>query len=143
MRWNTHPNGFALLSLAPAIVQGHGRKRRAPTATTLLNRPVAMHEETMERQVRKFLRFPPDDDAVAWIDPEVHPDPREFKPTFAALVTDEALVGCGLITLRREWMAEGAEFVVQIEKLSPIKAQIRWLKEMDDGVVKLGVALLD
>ena len=97
----------------------------------------------MERQARQTLRFPPDEGAVAWIDPNAHADRYNFKPTLAALVTDEALIGCGLVALSQDWLREGAEFTVRVGNLAPIKAQVRWKRDLGEGVVRLGVAFLE
>lgn len=97
----------------------------------------------MDRPVRQCLRFPPDEGVVAWIDPNVHADKHDFKPTLAALVTDEALLGCGLIALSRDWLGEGSECTVRVGKLAPLKARICWKRELGDGALRLGVAYLD
>jgi hypothetical protein len=100
-------------------------------------------EKTVERPVRRHLRFPPDEGAVAWIDPRPHTERKDFKPTVAALVTDEALAGCGLVILSRDRLSEGAELMVRVTDLVPLRAQVRWVRDLGDGVVKLGVEFLE
>ena len=97
----------------------------------------------MSTGVRRSLRFPPDEGAVAWLDPSVHEDKRNFKPMIAALVTDEALKGCGLVTLVHDWLREGVECMVQVGELAPLRAQIRWVKDLNDNVLKIGVVFLE
>jgi hypothetical protein len=99
----------------------------------------------MDRPVRRHLRFPPDEGAVAWIDPRSGVQPQNFSPKFAALVTDEALAGCGLVTLARNSLVKGAEVMVQVTDLAPPpqRAQVRWTRDLGDGVVKLGVEFLE
>jgi hypothetical protein len=97
----------------------------------------------MSNGVRRSLRFPPDEGAVAWIDPSVHEDKHAFKPTVAALVIDEALNGCGLITLAQDWLREGAECMVRVGQLAPLRAEIRWVKDLNDDVLKIGVVFLE
>lgn len=97
----------------------------------------------MGHHVRQGTRFPPDDGAVAWIDPRVYENKRDFKPAFAALVVNEALAGCALVTLRQHWLKDGMVFMVKVERLAPLKAQIRWVRDLGEGVVKLGVAFLE
>lgn len=97
----------------------------------------------MEHAPRQYLRFPPDEGAVAWVDPNPHATKKSFKPTFAALVTDEALVGCGLITLFQDWIGEGTEFTVRVGKLAPIRAQVRWTRDLGDRVVRIGVVFIE
>jgi len=97
----------------------------------------------MSTYVRRSLRFPPDEGEVAWIDPSVHDDKRDFKPVAAALVTDEALNGCGLITLGRDWLREGVQCMVRVGDLAPLAAEVRWVKGLGDGVLKIGVVFLE
>jgi hypothetical protein len=97
----------------------------------------------VDHPVRRFLRFPPDEGAVALIDPNTGADRRDFKPALSALVTDEALVGCGLVTFSQEWLGEGTELVVKVGNLVPLKAEIRWVRELGEGLVKLGVVFLE
>jgi hypothetical protein len=97
----------------------------------------------MATGVRKSLRFPPDEGAVAWIDLSVCEDKRDFKPSIPALVTDEALTGCGLITLFQEDLRVATECMVQVGDLAPLKAQIRWIKDLSDNVLKVGVVFLE
>jgi hypothetical protein len=97
----------------------------------------------MDRPVRRHLRFPPDEGAVAWIDPRTDMDGKDFHATFAALVTDEGLEGCGLVALARDRMGEGVSLRVQVKDLAPLRAQVRWVRELGLGVVKLGVEFLD
>jgi hypothetical protein len=63
--------------------------------------PFNLEEVTVEQTLRQGMRFPPDDGAVAWIDPAVYEDRRDFKPLFAALIVNEVLAGCGLLLLLR------------------------------------------
>ncbi|WP_295455688.1 hypothetical protein [uncultured Thiodictyon sp.] len=97
----------------------------------------------MEYTDRQGIRFPPADGAVAWIDPSVYEDRAQFKPAFAALVVNEALAGCGLITLKHDWLQEGMICMVQVERLAPLPAEIRWIKDLGEGVAKIGVVFLE
>ena len=97
----------------------------------------------MEQIVRQGLRFPPDDGAVAWIDPSVYEDRRDFKPAYAALIVNEALLGCGLVTLQQDWLRVGMVCMVKLEHLAPVKSEIRWVRDLGDGIIKIGMAFLD
>jgi hypothetical protein len=96
----------------------------------------------MEQILRQYLRFPPDEGAVAWVDPNPKATRKDFKPTCAALVTDEALAGCGLITIFQDWIDIGTEFSVRVGRLAPIRAQVRWTKDLGGRVVRLGVEFI-
>ena len=91
---------------------------------------------------RQHLRFPPDEGAVAWVDPNPQARRKDFRAAFAALVTDEALAGCGLVTIDPGWIRVGTEFSVRVGRLAPIRAQVRWTKDLGGRVVRLGVEFL-
>ncbi|WP_295389136.1 hypothetical protein [uncultured Thiodictyon sp.] len=97
----------------------------------------------MDYTIRQGTRFPPNDGAVAWIDPRVYEDKSQFKPAFAALIVNEALAGCGLVTLQQDWLTAGMICMVRVENLAPLAAEIRWIRELGEGVVKIGVAFLE
>jgi hypothetical protein len=97
----------------------------------------------MDTGARKSRRFPPDEGAVAWIDPTVREHRDDFHPTIPALVMDEAMEGCGLVLLSREGLSEEAECMVQVGNLAPLDAQVRWVKDLGDGVLKIGVMFLE
>jgi hypothetical protein len=80
---------------------------------------------------------------MAWIDPAVHEDKRDFRPTIAALVTDETLHGCGVVTLFDRRLSEDAECMVRVGDLAPLKSQIRWVKDLNSNVRKIGVMFLE
>lgn len=92
---------------------------------------------------RKYLRFPPEEGAVAWVDPNPLATRKDFQPTFAALVTDEALVGCGLIAIYQDWIKEGSEFTVRVGRLAPIQAQVRWVRDLGGRVIRIGVVVCE
>ena len=56
---------------------------------------------------------------MAWIDPSAPDDRHDFRPTIPALVTDEALHGCGIVTLADDRLSEEAECMVQVGNLAP------------------------
>jgi hypothetical protein len=97
----------------------------------------------MINDARRSRRFPPDEGTIAWIDPRVHDDKRHFKPTIAALVTDEALHGCGIVTLSRDQIGPDAECMIRVGDLAPLRSQIRWVKHLGPDVRKVGVMFLE
>jgi hypothetical protein len=110
----------------------------------LRSRPQFLREDkTMRNAARKSRRFPPDEGTIAWIDPSVYDDKRNFNPTIAALVTDEALHGCGIVTLSRDEIDPDAECMIPVGDLAPLRSQIRWVKDLDPGVRKVGVMFLE
>jgi hypothetical protein len=97
----------------------------------------------MLKDARRSLRFPPDEGTIAWIDPSVQDDKRNFKPTIAALVTDEALHGCGIVTLSRDQIDPDAECMIRVGDLAPLRSQIRWVKDLGAHARKVGVMFLE
>ena len=97
----------------------------------------------MNNDARKSRRFPPDEGTIAWIDPRVPADGRHFKPTIAALVTDEASRGCGIVTLSGAPLGPDAECMVRVGNLPPLRSQIRWVKELSAEVRRAGVMFLE
>lgn len=97
----------------------------------------------MEYTDRQGVRFPPDDGAVAWLDPSVYEDKSQFTPTVSALIVNEALRGCGLITQHQDWLKEGMICMVRVDRLAPLPAEIRWVRDLGEGVSKIGVQFLE
>jgi hypothetical protein len=97
----------------------------------------------MHNDARRSRRFPPDEGTIAWIDPSVPDDKRHFKPTIAALVTDEAWRGCGMVTLSQAQLALDAQCMVRVGNLAPLRSQIRWVKELSADVRRVGVMFLE
>jgi len=100
-------------------------------------------ENTMNYDARRSRRFPPDEGTIAWIDPKAPDDKRHFKPTIAALVTDEALRGCGIVTLSQAPLDPETECMIRVGDLPPLRSQIRWVKEVSADVRRAGVMFLE
>ena len=94
-------------------------------------------------ETRTSRRFPPGEGTIAWIDPRVHDDERNFKPTIAALVTDESLRGCGIVVLSRDDMCQGAECMIRVGDLPPLWSQIRWVKNFRATAQMVGMMFLE
>lgn len=96
---------------------------------------------------RQHMRFPPDDVEIARIQfADAEPDPSTFRPEISGLVIKEAYGGAGLVTLShggRIDIREGARCNVVVGNLGPLKAEVRWVKKLDDDIYKLGIAYLD
>ena len=94
-------------------------------------------------EARTSRRFPPDEGTIAWIDPNVQGDKRDFKPTIAALVTDESLQGCGIVVLSRDHIGLDTECMIRVGGLAPLLSQIRWVKDLGTNARKVGVMFLE
>ncbi|MDO9183372.1 MAG: hypothetical protein Q7U04_13240 [Bacteriovorax sp.] len=93
---------------------------------------------------QKQIRFPPDSDEIAFISFNVN----DFKKDLSALIINESLNGAcfvvnkALIT-KSNPLDPGTIFLVQIGALNPMRAQIKWLLEVDANLLKIGVELLE
>ena len=96
---------------------------------------------------RRHMRFEPDEVVIAelqFIDAE--PDDRFFKPRLAGPVLDESYDGCALVALSHalpEDVAEGTRCLVKLNRLGPMRAELRWVRKIDDEVCRIGVHYLD
>ena len=92
----------------------------------------------------KQIRFPPDSDEIAFISFNVD----EFKKDLSALIINEShqgacfVVNRDLIPKDRPIVAEQI-FLVQIGALNPLRAQVRWVSEVDVNLLKIGIELLE
>lgn len=96
---------------------------------------------------RRYLRFEPDEIEIAQLQfVEAEPDDFFFKPEAAGLVIDESYEGCALAVVANtlpEGLAKGTHCQIKINKLGPMRAELRWIKELDEEVWKIGVHYLD
>lgn len=99
--------------------------------------------KAMSEEARKFRRFPPDEGEVAWIDPNAEDDKRDFKPTIAALVTDESFNGCGLVVLSRDSIIRDTDCMIRVGDLPPILSKVRWVKDLGTDAWKASVTFLE
>ncbi|WP_295446310.1 hypothetical protein [uncultured Thiodictyon sp.] len=97
----------------------------------------------MEYTDRQGIRFPANNGAVAWLDPGVYEDKNQFTPALSALIVNEALTGCGLITHNQDWIKQGMICMVRVDRLAPLQAEIRWVRDLGEGVSKIGVEYLE
>ena len=71
---------------------------------------------------------------------------RADKADAAGPVLDESYTGCALVTLASA-LPEGAEqglpCLVKLNRLGPMRAELRWVKPLDDEVCKIGLHYLD
>lgn len=95
------------------------------------------------RNARRYTRFPGDplDVAIIALDPET--PLTAFRGDIVALIMDEApLGGCGLIVHRTDRLQVGDFCVVQVGRLLPVAAEVRWRREIGEGIVKIGLRFL-
>ncbi|HKL52626.1 MAG TPA: hypothetical protein VJ902_01600 [Wenzhouxiangellaceae bacterium] len=103
--------------------------------------------ESDDMPKRRHMRFEPDDVVIAQVQfIDADPDDRFFKPKLAGPVLDESYDGCALVALRHavpDGTAEGTRCLVKLNRLGPMRGEIRWLKAIDDEVCKIGIHYLE
>lgn len=92
---------------------------------------------------RRFIRFPGDPLDFALID--FGPDDRPFAPQLVALVVEEApMGGCSLaVCAGDDHLANGRDCRVKVGRMSPVRAEIRWTRTLDDRVTRIGLQFLE
>lgn len=93
---------------------------------------------TKKKAKRKHIRFAPDSGTLAYI--LTDGDGQKLKPPLPALVIEESFAGCSFVVIKNSQFHEDAEFQVQVGKLSPMKATIRWMKSFDEKVSIIGLS---
>lgn len=96
---------------------------------------------------RRYLRFPPDEWEMALIQcSDAMVSESEFAPEIAGLVMEESRAGCGLVVLERlirDRLAEGDQCLVKVARLGLVQAEVRWIKDIDEGVCRLGLHYIE
>lgn len=96
----------------------------------------------MSESKRRFIRFEPDVGDYAQIDKS--PGEGDFKVDSIALIVDEAPYGgCSLVCLKNAGMEKGAIHRFKIGKLAVMRAEVVWVRDVDDKVVRIGLRFLD
>ncbi len=96
---------------------------------------------------RRYIRFRPDEIEVALIRfGEADPDEFLFRADAAGLVLEEAYGGCGLVTLSHcdaTEPIEGTRCLVKVGKMGPMRAEVRWVKRLDEHVARVGIEYIE
>jgi len=92
----------------------------------------------------KKIRFIPDNDEVAYISFNLN----EFKKDLPALLIDESVHGAclvinGVLVPKEHQLNVGMIFLAQIGALKPLRVQVKWFKEIDSNIFKIGVEMLE
>lgn len=92
---------------------------------------------------RRYLRYPPDETEIVLLQfSNTRPSEEVFEPETAGLVCEESRGGLRVVVLTRgpiRSVEKGSRCVIQVANLGLQAAEIRWMDDIDDEVVKLGV----
>jgi hypothetical protein len=90
---------------------------------------------------RRYIRARPDPLDHAEIQFGVSP---EFKPDAVGLIVDEApMGGASVVILSTSKVHEGLECRVKVGRLQPLRAQVRWIRELDKEILRVGLRFLE
>ncbi|MGK5088479.1 hypothetical protein WDW86_13045 [Bdellovibrionota bacterium FG-2] len=90
---------------------------------------------------RKSIRFSPDPGTLAQI--EIPLKDGAFAPKDVGLVLNESNRGCAVVVTRKSFLKAGELWRIKIGHLEPLKAQIKWVTELDMDVQKVGLQYLE
>lgn len=93
----------------------------------------------MTKDKRTEIRFPSEDNTVAWISR----DTEKFQEDISALIENESHEGCCLITHRLSKPAVGEKYLIKVGEVGPHPAQVKWTREIGEGLFKVGFQILD
>lgn len=92
----------------------------------------------MMENKRKHVRFDPDENSLI----ELFKRDQQGKMIKAVgLVRDESHNGCGAIFRKKFPFKEGEVIYANVGKLTELKAEIIWIKQMDTVLIKVGIFL--
>ncbi|MBK7960283.1 MAG: hypothetical protein IPK04_03090 [Bdellovibrionales bacterium] len=89
---------------------------------------------------RKSTRFQPDPMTIAQLD---FATGKDFRPTLIGLVINESYTGCAIVLVADEAPKKDLKLKIKVGALSPLKAQIAWIKNLEENIYKVGIRLLE
>jgi hypothetical protein len=95
----------------------------------------------MSKANRKHTRFLPEPGTYALID--TRENPESFEPKITALVYNESYSGCAVVVHSTKKLQMGEICWVQISTLKALKAEVRWRKELDNGIARVGLRYIE
>lgn len=90
---------------------------------------------------RKFIRFKPDDNALALID--LKTTGKDFTPSMSALILNESFSGCALVLTSNDIIKAGTKIKIKIGNLHVMKGEIVWSKVLEENIQKVGVKIIE
>lgn len=88
---------------------------------------------------RKNIRFSPDENTVVWFSK----GKSDFKKDFIGLAVSEAHGGAAFVMTKEVTLEKHDPIVIKVGELSELKAEVRWVKKLDEDVYKIGIQYLE
>jgi hypothetical protein len=95
-----------------------------------------MADETVKR---RRLRFEADEGSVAWIDTRRSSASEEFFRQYPGVIINESFEGCALLLSPNSYYIKGKMVWALVGALSPVQAEIMWVKPLAEDAVKIGL----
>lgn len=89
----------------------------------------------------RSIRFQPDPLDHAMID--FNFESREFIPTAVALIRNESYTGCSLVLNTTQKLTPGQQIKVSVGRIGVLACKIVWGKEIEPGLIQIGVQFLE
>ena len=93
--------------------------------------------EHSDKKKRRYYRFAPDKNTLSGI--SFGENVADYKPELVGLVYEEAYKGCGILCIADGRLIIGARCIIECGDLSPTLSTIRWVRQLDENSVKIGV----
>ncbi len=90
----------------------------------------------MDQKKRSHFRWVSSPKDVALV--SFQNDEEPFEEEIAGLVLNESYSGCAAVFRKNEKFAPGNKCIIRCNVLSPTRAFIRWVTDMDDDALKVG-----
>ncbi|MCX6130769.1 MAG: hypothetical protein NTX25_17130 [Proteobacteria bacterium] len=91
---------------------------------------------------RRFIRFEPDSGDYVQIDKD--PEGASFTCHEVALLVEESpMGGCSIACLKSIRLSKGSIYRFKVGKMSPLKAEVVWIRELDDKLERCGLRFLE
>ncbi len=85
--------------------------------------------------LRKHIRFQPDSDTFVALK-------LEDNSLYTGLCVSESQGGCAGVFINHESFVAGKMCLIKVGKLDAVAAEIRWVKELDSDIIKVGFQYL-
>ena len=106
---------------------------------------------------RRYLRFNPNaaeiqdlqqKSMVALAHVDLYLESEDFHPTILGLLVDQSHAGCSVVLIQSknekyERLEEGAEVSIKAGALHPMRAVVRWRKELDEDLLRIGFQFME
>lgn len=113
--------------------------------------------EIHKKERRRHLRFQPTTEdyadldakareAVAFIDEREESAKENFSPGIVGLIIEQSHSGCSLVISKlkpESRLSVDQKIRIKVGPLPILAAQVRWQRELDDNVLRLGIQYLE